>query len=76
MHISAMYCASTNTLSCSHSQESFHCAYVCACVRERDGEKVSECACTQGGRSWLKFINFLLANEAPCAFFLLTNGTD
>lgn len=42
------------------------------CVRER--EKV--CVRTRGGRSWLKFINFLLANGVPCAFFLLTNGTD
>lgn len=34
------------------------------------------CAYIRGGRSWLKFINFLLTNEAPCAFFPLTNGTD
>lgn len=62
MHISALYYASTNALTCSHSQEFL----VCVCV----------CAYMQGGRSWLKFINFLLTNEAPCAFFPLTNGTD
>lgn len=37
---------------------------VCVCVR------------TQGGRSWLKFINFLPANWVLCAFFQLTNGAD
>lgn len=37
---------------------------------------VCVCACMQGGRSWLKFSNFLLTNEDPCAFFLLTNGPD
>ena len=57
MHISALYFASTDTLTCSYSQEFL----LCVCVHA-------------GGRSWLKFIN--LTNEAPCAFFLLTNGTD
>lgn len=41
---------------------------LCVCVRA--------CVYMQGGRSWPKFINFLWTNEAPCAFFLLTNGTD
>lgn len=51
------------------------CVHACvrACVRRRQ-QRV--CMHTQGGRSWLKFINFLWANEAPCAFFPLTNETD
>lgn len=57
---------SMSALECAsadaHSQEHLHCA----CVR----------ACAQWSRSWLKFINFLLANEVACAFFLLTNGRD
>lgn len=50
----------------------------CVCVCQRGGAKQTkgrECVRTQGGRSWLKFINFLPANGAQCAFFLLTNGT-
>lgn len=76
MHISALYCASTDTLSCSHSQESSLCVYVCEKGEEKEEGCVCVCVRTQGGRSWLKFINFLPANWVLCAFFQLTNGAD
>lgn len=67
-------------LTPSHAliHKNLHC--VCMCVRKerrrRKGEGVCVCVRTQGGRSWLKFINFLPANWVLCAFFQLTNGAD